>query len=77
VIVTDVYASREQPIPGVTGELVARAARAQGHGRVEYCRDWQAAAALLGDLTPGDVVLTLGAGDVYRLAEQLVAESGR
>ena len=77
VIVTDVYPSREQPIPGVTGELVARAARAQGHGRVEYCRDWQAAGALLGDLAPGDVVLTLGAGDVYRLAERLVAEGGR
>jgi len=76
VIVTDVYPSREQPIPGVTGELVARAARAQGHGRVEYCRDWQAAGALLGDLAPGDVVLTLGAGDVYRLAERLVAEAG-
>jgi UDP-N-acetylmuramate--alanine ligase len=72
VVVTDVYPSRERPIEGVTGELVARAARAQGHGRVAYCPDWSAVPALLADVGPGDVVLTLGAGDIYRLAEQLV-----
>jgi UDP-N-acetylmuramate--alanine ligase len=72
VIVTDVYASREQPIAGVSGELVAQAARAQGHGRVDYCPDWREAPPLLADVGAGDVVLTLGAGDVYRLAETLV-----
>ncbi|KAB2948828.1 MAG: UDP-N-acetylmuramate--L-alanine ligase [Thermoanaerobaculia bacterium] len=77
VVVTDVYPSREQPIEGVTGELVARAARAQGHGRVDYCADWHAAAALLEDVAGGDVVITLGAGDIYRLAERLVAEGKR
>jgi UDP-N-acetylmuramate--alanine ligase len=73
LIVTDVYPSRERPIAGVTGELVARAARASGHGRVDYCPDWRDAAALLADVGADDVVLTLGAGDVYRLAAQLVA----
>ncbi len=74
VVVTEVYASREAPIEGVTGELVARAAREQGHGRVEYCPDWNDAVALLADVDEGDVVLTLGAGDIYRLAQRLVAE---
>jgi UDP-N-acetylmuramate--alanine ligase len=74
VLVTDVYPSREAPIPGVSGELVVAAARAAGHGRVESCEDWRAAKARLADVGEGDVVLTLGAGDVYRLGHELVAE---
>jgi UDP-N-acetylmuramate--alanine ligase len=75
VIVTEVYASREAPIEGVGGELVARAAREQGHGRVEFCASWSDVPALLADVDEGDVVLTLGAGDIYRLAQRLVAEA--
>ncbi len=74
VIVTDVYPSREQPIPGVSGELVAQAARAAGHGRVDYRADWRQVPELVADLSAGDVLLTLGAGDIYRLGQQLVAE---
>ena len=74
-VVTDVYASREAPLPGVTGELVTRAATTSGHRSVHYCRDWQDAPALLAaEVEPGDVVLTLGAGDIYKLARQLAAE---
>ncbi len=72
VVVTDIYPSREQPIEGVTGELVARAAQAVGHPRVDYCADWRAAIGLLAGIDDGDVVMTLGAGDIYRLAEALV-----
>jgi len=77
VVVTDVYPSRERPIAGVTGELVARAAQAVGHGRVDYCTDWRAVPELLAGIDDGDVVLTLGAGDIYRLAEQLVKEEAQ
>jgi UDP-N-acetylmuramate--alanine ligase len=74
-VVTDVYPSREAPIEGVTGELVVDAARRSGHRNVVYCADWRDAAPLLAaELAPGDVVLTLGAGDVNRLASQLTAE---
>jgi UDP-N-acetylmuramate--alanine ligase len=76
-VVTDVYASREAPIAGVSGELVAAAARAAGHGRVDFCADWRAAKALLAAVGAGDVVLTLGAGDVYQLGQELVAEARR
>ena len=72
VVVTDVYPSRERPIEGVSGELVARAAQAVGHPRVDYCADWHAVPALLAGIDDGDVVMTLGAGDIYRLAEALV-----
>lgn len=73
-IVTGIYASREAPIDGVSGEDVVRAARRSGHRNVEYCAAWDAVPARLeGDSRPGqgDVILTLGAGDIYRLGRQL------
>jgi UDP-N-acetylmuramate--alanine ligase len=74
-VITDVYPSREKPIPGVTGELVVEAALRSGHRDVHYCLSWKDAPALLRDeVGPGDVVLTMGAGDVNRLAQQLVEE---
>jgi UDP-N-acetylmuramate--alanine ligase len=76
-VVTDVYPSREAPLPGVTGELVVAAARQSGHRNVLYCPDWRDAPALLADdVAAGDVVLTLGAGDINRLATLLVGEEG-
>ena len=74
VMVTDVYAAGEAPLPGVTGRLVAQAVRAAG-GDVEYI-------ATLGDVTgrlvprleEGDLVLLLGAGDVTSLAEPIAEE---
>ncbi|MEO8502280.1 MAG: UDP-N-acetylmuramate--L-alanine ligase [Acidobacteriota bacterium] len=74
-LVTEVYASRESPIAGVSGELVASAARASGHRSVTFCRDRAAVRSELErGVREGDLVLTLGAGDIYRLAEQLAAE---
>ena len=71
VVVADVYPAREAPIPGVTGERVANAARDRGVQTVyEPVRD------ALGErvaplLSAGDVVLTLGAGDITRLGPEL------
>jgi UDP-N-acetylmuramate--alanine ligase len=74
-VVTDVYPSREEPIPGVDGEMVVQAARRSGHRKVHYCPRWQDAPELLeGLVKEGDVVLTLGAGDVVCLANELVAQ---
>jgi UDP-N-acetylmuramate--alanine ligase len=74
-LVLDVYPSREQPIEGVTSELVVAAARRCGHRDVRWCRDWAEVPALLRDAGPDDAVLTLGAGDVVRLAERLAERS--
>jgi UDP-N-acetylmuramate--alanine ligase len=74
-VVNDVYASRESPIPGVTGELVADAARRAGQANVQYVPRWQDAPPLLAEqVRAGDVVITLGAGDVNRLAKALIEE---
>jgi UDP-N-acetylmuramate--alanine ligase len=71
-VVTDVYPSREEPIPGVTGELVVDAATSSGHRSVRYCPDWREVPEVLGEgIAEGDVVLTLGAGDIYKLARRL------
>ena len=76
VVVTDVYPAREQPIPGVTGERVANAARDCGAETV-YEPDRQALAERVAGLVrEGDVVVTLGAGDITRLGSELRARLG-
>lgn len=74
LIVTDIYAAGEQPIPGVTGELVATAAKAaspRSDVRYEPSLD-DAERALSGLLRPGDLCLTMGAGDVTALPARLI-----
>jgi UDP-N-acetylmuramate--alanine ligase len=69
-IVLDVYAAREDPEPGVTGELVAAAVPG---GRARFLLDRTQAAPMIARIAePGDVVLTMGAGDVTALGPQLV-----
>ncbi|MGB3909490.1 MAG: UDP-N-acetylmuramate--L-alanine ligase [Pseudolysinimonas sp.] len=71
-VVLDVYGAREDPIPGVTGALVAD--RFNDASRVDYLPDWQQAAERVGEIArPGDLVMTLSCGDVYRIIPQLVA----
>lgn len=67
VVVMDVYGARETPVEGVTGRLVADRAEEFGHRNVTYVADKEALPKLVVDMTrPGDVVLTLGAGDIWR-----------
>ncbi len=73
VLVCDVYAAGEAPIPGVSAELIVGAARSHGHRNVVYAGDLARAEALLRELVrPHDLVLTLGAGDVSGLGDRLV-----
>ena len=74
VLVLPIYAAREEPIPGVTHHLVVEAAQASGHREVLATGSFAEALAALNDLLrPGDVLLTLGAGDVVRLGESWLA----
>jgi UDP-N-acetylmuramate--alanine ligase len=76
VIVTDVYAAGEAPLPGVSGRLVAEAVAAAG-GHVEYVASLsEVPGVLIPDLRPGDLVLLLGAGDVNSIADDLAALLG-
>ncbi len=77
-VVTDVYPSREKPIPGVTGELIQRAARDAGHPHATYVSEKKHVVdALEALLKPGDLLLTMGAGDVVRLGEEFLARGAR
>jgi UDP-N-acetylmuramate--alanine ligase len=72
VIVTEIYPAREQPIAGVSGQQVAEAAeRAGADARFEPTRA-QVGRTVYQALREGDVVLTLGAGDITRVAPELV-----
>ena len=74
VVVTDVYGAGEEPVPGVTGKLVADAVCRALPGRpVAYLphRD-ELVSYLAATSKPGDAVLTLGAGDVTTVGEELL-----
>ena len=78
VLVLPIYPAREQPIPGVGSELVVDAASRAGHRRVQPVASFDDALAVLADtLRRGDVLLTMGAGNVVQLGERWLAGGAR
>ncbi len=72
VVVMDVYAAREDPIPGVTGQLVAAAVELPA-GRVVFEPSWSQTPALLAQRArSGDLVLTIGAGDITMIGPEVL-----
>ncbi|MGB4135422.1 MAG: UDP-N-acetylmuramate--L-alanine ligase [Microbacterium sp.] len=70
-VMLDVYGAREDPVPGVTGELVSGAFADPAH--VHFVADWQQAADYTAEVArDGDVVVTLGCGDVYQIIPQVL-----
>jgi len=70
----DVYAAGEAPIPGATGESLAESARAQGATHVQFAPDAAAAVAeIAAEARSGDLVITLGAGDVWKLGDEVLS----
>jgi len=73
LFVTDIYAASEDPIEGVTSEALTNAIKRFGHKDVRYVgRLEDAAEALRAHIQPGDLVLTMGAGTVNRVSDQLL-----
>ncbi len=76
VVVTEVYAAREDPMPGVSGHVVAEAVPSEVP--VRFAASLSAAAdAALELAQPGDLVLTLGAGDITLLGQELLTRLGK
>jgi UDP-N-acetylmuramate--alanine ligase len=72
VVVMDVYGAREDPVPGVTGAMVADAVPLPPE-RVLFEPSWSAAApALAARARPGDLVMTMGAGDVSMVGPEVL-----
>ena len=76
VWVTDIYPAREAPMEGVTGDLVAQAARERGADVTYHAPLDGLARALAPALRAGDLVVTMGAGSVERLGAELLAALG-
>jgi UDP-N-acetylmuramate--alanine ligase len=74
LFVTDIYAASEDAIEGVTAEALTEAVKRYGHKNAEYIGPLEGAADIMRDqLRAGDMLVTLGAGTVYRAGEQVLA----
>jgi len=75
VVVLPIYSAGEEKIEGVTGLALFEGIRSHGHRNVVYVEDFQAAVLYLKEaLVFGDILLTLGAGDVWKLGEMILEE---
>jgi UDP-N-acetylmuramate--alanine ligase len=77
LLLTDIYPASEDPIPGITSETLARAIAERGHRQVAWAGDLKTATDRLAtEVREGDVVLTLGAGNVWTAGEELLLRRG-
>lgn len=75
MVITDVYPSREKPIEGVTGKLIADTAEKYGHKNVIYVEDKQHISEKLTEIVEhGDIIITMGAGDIYKSGDAFVQD---
>jgi UDP-N-acetylmuramate--alanine ligase len=75
LVVTDVYPAREEAIQGVTGELIANAAKQFGHKEVHYVVDKKNIPDFLMKIVKrGDIVVTMGAGDIYKFGVEFLSK---
>jgi UDP-N-acetylmuramate--alanine ligase len=73
LVLTEIYPAGEDPIAGIGGEALYQAFKRKGHLDVEFIADKnQIVARVAPMLSAGDVVVTLGAGDIYKIGDQLV-----
>jgi UDP-N-acetylmuramate--alanine ligase len=76
LFLTDIYAAGERPIPGVSGAKLAEVVRAAGHPAVTFVEQKDMLVdQVLPHLKSGDLVITLGAGDIWKTGLELLARS--
>jgi UDP-N-acetylmuramate--alanine ligase len=71
-VVLDIYPAREDPIPGVTSDLIIEAARSAGADVTPLHEKAEVPEVIAGMAKPGDLVLTMGAGDVTDLGPRIL-----
>jgi UDP-N-acetylmuramate--alanine ligase len=77
LVLLDIYAASETPVPGITSEALANSIREAGHKNVQYFRSMQAGIEfLLHGARPGDAIMTIGAGNVSRASNELMVLLG-
>lgn len=70
LIVTDIYSAGEQPIPGINGDTICQSARRQGCNAIYIPEKDMVIEYLLRESRPGDVILFMGAGDIWKTGER-------
>ncbi len=74
-ICTDIYPAREEPIEGISGQLIADVAKKFGHKNVLYVPDKNDVPNKLMEIRKdGDIIITMGAGDIWRYGEKFVEQ---
>jgi UDP-N-acetylmuramate--alanine ligase len=72
-ICTDVYPAREEAIEGVTGELIIEAAKKFGHKNTIYVQNKNDVPQVLNSIIlKGDIIVTMGAGDIWKFGEKFI-----
>jgi UDP-N-acetylmuramate--L-alanine ligase/UDP-N-acetylenolpyruvoylglucosamine reductase len=75
VFIADVYAASEKPIPGISGQTIVDAISRRGHDGAQYIARRQDIPAALGPLIePGDLILSLGAGDIHEQGTRMAGD---
>lgn len=75
VFVTDIYPAGESEIPGITGKLIAEKIKSRGHPSVHWVDGIPNLSSFVREkLVEGDIVITLGAGDIWKVGESLLAD---
>ena len=73
LVVTEIYSALEDPIEGTSGEMLVEAIRDYGHKNVVYIPDKEDIADIVCNmLQPEDLIITLGAGDIWRTGKEIV-----
>lgn len=72
-VVTDIYPAREKPIKGISGELIVNSAKSLGSENIYWVKDKENIIETLTEIVePGDLVITLGAGDIWQVCDQFI-----
>ena len=78
LVLLDIYAAGEKPIPGVSGQALYEGIKQHGHKDVTFIPDREKVVEHMASvLKKGDLLITLGAGDVWKLGEQVLERLNR
>ena len=73
LVLTDIYAAGEKPIPGIDGTVIKEEVEQQTQQKVTYIQDRTKIARYLCEISePGDLIITMGAGNIYQVGEELI-----
>jgi UDP-N-acetylmuramate--alanine ligase len=73
LLIAPIFPAREKPIKGVTGKLISDAAIQSGHKNVHYIQTDEEIVSKIKEVTkPGDILITMGAGSIYKFGEKFL-----